>query len=991
MTKFYMFVRGYLMVLLLLCTSMGLAQSRVVTGKVTSSDDGSVLPGVNILEKGTANGAVTDASGNYSIQVSGANSVLVFSFIGYSTKEVVAGSQSSINISLQSDVTSLSEVVVIGYGSVEKRDMTGAVADVSTENFIRGVLTSPQDLIVGKLAGVNVITNSGAPGAGSTIRIRGGSSLNASNDPLIVIDGFPVDNTGLSGVENVLATINPNDIETFTVLKDASATAIYGSRASNGVILITTKKGQAGKPKFTFNTVLSASTPIKYFDVLSTSEYTDLVNDLVTLGRINQADVDARLGNTSTNWQKEIFRTAFSKDNSLSVAGAYKDIPYRVSYGFTDQQGILINTDIRRHSLNLNVSPTFFDDHLKVTVNAKGGNVRSNFGDPGAVGAAISFDPTKPVRDGNEAYGGYFSWLSVPGVPANNITFNPVAMAALTDNVGTANRIIGNVEFEYKFHSIPQLRAHLNVGLDYSKGDGYNRAPVTADFTRVVTDAGTVLQGRDNTYAAENKSRLLDFYVNYAKAFDVHKFDVTAGYGWQYFYRQNESVNRRADGSVIDVPPPFIGENYLVSFFGRANYSLKDKYLVTATLRYDGSSRFTDPWGLFPAISAAWRIKEEAFLANVRQLTELKLRVSYGETGQQDIGNFYPNQAVYRSSTETARYQLGNTFYTTLRPDAYDPNIRWETTSTFNVGVDFGLFGNRLTGSVEVYNRKTFDLLNHVQIASGTNFSNFLTTNVGDLENNGVEVTLNAIPVTTKDFTWNFGFNFARNENKLTRLLLVDDPGYNGVPAGNVGVGQFIQNQQVGYPINSFWVMQQVYGQDGKPIEGLYVNRSGENAPVSSNNNNRYRPEHPVADYLFGINSRFDYKKFDFSFSSRLSLGNYVYNNAVASRAFLNNVYANGYFSNVPSAIRQTGFFSQQQLSDFYVQDASFFKMDNISLGYSVDNLVSNKLDARFSLMVQNAFIVTRYDGIDPEVVGGIDNTVYPRPRVILLGLTLNF
>jgi iron complex outermembrane receptor protein len=968
-----------------------LLQGIRISGKITGDDAPDGMPGVNVVLQGTLTGTITDMDGNYAIEVPNENAVLVFSSVGYVSEEVIVGNNSVINLELVSDITALQEIVVIGYGSVEKKDVTGAVADISSENFNRGVLTSPQDLIVGKLAGVNVTTNSGAPGAGATIRIRGGSSLNANNDPLIIIDGFPVDNGGISGVDNVLATINPNDIETFTVLKDASATAIYGSRASNGVIIIATKKGGAGKPKFSFNSTFSVSQPIEYFDVLGANEYRALVDDLVMMGEINQSDVDSKLGGENTNWQDEVFRQALSTDNNLSLSGSVKSIPYRVSYGFTDQQGTLINTDISRHTLNLSVSPSFLNDHLKVTMNAKGSNVKSNFGDAGAVGAAISYDPTKPVRDDNELYGGYFSWLSVSGVPANNITFNPVAMAELTDNVGTANRLIGNIEFEYKFPMLPELKAHLNMGLDYQKSDGYNNAPVTADFTRVVTDGGTVLDGRANTYAAENKSRLLDFYLNYSKDLGDHKVDVTAGYGWQYFYRQNESVNRRADQSIVNVPPPFIGENYLVSFFGRANYSFLDKYLLTATVRYDASSRFNDPWGLFPAISAAWRIKDEAFLSGADKLTELKLRVGYGETGQQDIGNFYPNQAIYRTSNETAQYQLGNTFYPTLRPDAYDPNIKWETTSTLNIGVDFGLFDNRLTGTLEVYNRKTFDLLNTVQIASGTNFSNFLTTNVGDLENKGVELTLNAIPVTTDVFTWNLGVNFARNVNKLTKLLLVDDPSYNGVPTGSVGVGQFIQNQQVGFPINSFWVLQQVYGPDGMPIEGLYVNRSGENSPVPSNNNNKYRPEHPVADYLIGINSRLDYKSFDFSFSGRLSLGNFVYNNAVAGRAFLNNVYANGFFSNVPSAVYDTEFFGQQQLSDLYVQDASFFKMDNMSLGYSLNDLASGKLRARVSLTVQNAFIITNYDGIDPEVNGGIDNTVYPRPRVFLLGVNLDF
>ncbi len=991
MMKHYLKKFKWCFVLLLFASTSALAQNRTITGTVLDSSDGSPLPGVNILIKGSSSGAVTDSNGKYSISASD-NSILVFSFVGYASQEVEVGSRTVIDVTLQLDATALSEVVVIGYGSVEKRDVTGAVADISSENFNKGVMSSPQDLIVGKLAGVNVISNSGAPGAGSTIRIRGGSSLRASNDPLIVIDGFPVDNGGISGVDNILATINPNDIETFTVLKDASSTAIYGSRASNGVILITTKKGQAGKPKINFNTTFSVSTPVNYFDVFDGNEYRALVNDLVADGKINQADVDAKLGTENTDWQKEILRTALSTDNNLSVTGSVKNIPYRVSYGFTDQQGILTNTDIMRNSLNVSVSPTFLNDQLKVTVNAKGSNVRSNFGEAGAVGAAISYDPTKPVRDGNELYGGYFSWLSVPGVPANNITFNPVAMAELTDNRGTANRLMGNIELEYKIPMISGLKAILNVGMDYQSSEGHNNAPTTADFTRVVTDAGTILNGRANTYSANNKSRLLDFYLNYNKNLGDHKFDVTGGYSWQYFYRQSESVNRRADESIIDVPAPLLGEYYLLSFFGRAQYSFLDKYIITATARYDGSSRFNDPWGLFPAVSAAWRIKDEAFLANANKLTELKLRVGYGETGQQDLeSNFYPGQAIYRTSTATAQYQLGNTFYPTLRPDAYVPGIKWETTTTVNVGLDFGFFNNRLTGTVDVYNRKTYDLLNYIQVASGTNFSNFVTTNVGDLENKGIEISLNAIPITTGDFTWNLGMNFTHNVNKITKLLLVDDPSYTGVPAGSVGVGQFIQNQQVGFPSNSFWVLQQVYGADGMPIEGLYVNRSGESSVVSSNNNNKYRPEHPIADYLIGLNSRFNYKKFDFSFSSRLSLGNYVYNNAVAGRAFLNNVYANSFFSNVPTAVLETGFNSQQQLSDFYVQDASFFKMDNMSLGYSADNLFSNKLKARFSLTVQNAFVVTKYEGIDPEVNGGIDNTVYPRPRVFLLGISLDF
>jgi TonB-dependent starch-binding outer membrane protein SusC len=996
MIKFYA-LRRILVIILVLVGVTGLAQTTRVTGKVTSGDDGGPLPGVSILEKGTTNGTVTDSDGNFTLSATSADATLVFSFVGYASQEIPASSAQSLNVVLKSDVTSLNEVVIVGYGEVQRKDATGAVAAILSKDFNQGVISSPQDLLVGKLAGVTVTTNSGAPGSAATIRIRGGASLSASNDPLIVIDGFPVDNSGLAGVSNALATINPNDIESYTVLKDASATAIYGSRASNGVIIITTKKGKAGKPQFSYNANVSMSRPAKYMDVLSGEEYRALVTDLEARGisGLNDAALD-ELGTSNTDWQKEIFRNAISHDHNLSVAGAIKKLPYRVSYGYTDQDGILKTTEFKRHSLNISLTPSLLNDNLKLTINAKGSHVDNNFSEAGAVGNAITYDPTQAVKDDNATYGGYHSWLS-HGV--TNGTANPVAQIMQTDNKAGSDRLIGNIQADYKLPFMPELKVSINAGLDHSKSDGHNYAEKDAQFTAVTDGNGvTTLQGRRNTYGGNNQSQLLDIYGNYTKEIGGSKFDFTAGYGWQHFYRDGYTLNKNVDGTVINQDTEFKNENFLISFFGRLNYTLKGKYLLTATLREDGSSRFAEHWGLFPSVALGWRIKDEGFLADVEAVSDLKLRAGYGQTGQQDLTlNQYPYLPIYRASTATAQYQLGENFYTTLRPEAYDANIKWETTTTYNLGLDFGFANDMITGSFEVYQRETSDLLNYIQVTSGTNFSNFLNTNVGNLENKGIEFSLRATPITRQNFSWNIGFNVARNVNKITKLLLVDDPGYTGVSAGNISVDAFIQNQQVGYPVNSFFVFQQVYDDNGNPIEGLYVDRSGQGGSVIGNTQNKYRFHNPTPKVLMGLNSRFTYRQFDFSFSSRLSLGNYVYNHNLATRAFYNKVYDLGFFSNVPASIDDTKFVQQQLYSDYYVQDASYFKMDNLSLGYNFSHLLSDKMKGRFSVTVQNAFVVTKYDGIDPEVDGGedknrgIDNSIYPRPQVFLAGLNFTF
>ncbi len=975
------------------------AQERSITGKVTDATTNEGLIGVTVLVEGTFTGTVTDIDGKFTLKVTPATK-LVFSFIGYESQIVAVGQQSQLNIALKTETKGLDEVVVIGYGTVKKSDATGAVSTVSSKDFNKGGITSPQDLIVGKSAGTVITSNSGAPGSGSTIRIRGGSSMSASNDPLIIIDGFPVSNSGVSGLANPLSTINPNDIETFTVLKDASATAIYGSRASNGVILITTKKGNLGKPmQIDYNGTVGVSTVNKYMDVLSGDEFRALSLDLAKKSAVGLSmGALSRLGTSNTNWQKEIYRSAITHDHNLSMSGGMKAMPYRVSLGYTGQDGILKTTDMKRTTMAVGLDPRFFDDHLKVSVNLKGSYTTQNFGDAGAVGSAVAFDPTQSVRNGNTKFGGYYTWANLSDVLADGSmdpngspnpigVSNPVALLNQTDNTSVVQRSLGNAQFDYKFHFLPELRANMNVGYDYFTTKGHNNAPDNAAFT---FRNGI---GRLNDYSQTGKSQLFDFYLNYVKDLKSinSKIDATAGYSWQHFYKDGSSFVRNGDGKQISDNSKFINENYLVSFFGRVNYTFMDRYLLTVTLRDDGSSRFSkaNRWGLFPAAAFAWKIKDESFLKDVSTVSDLKLRLGYGITGQQDIGNDYPYLPVYRGSTATAQYQFGNTFYNTLRPNPYDANIKWEETTTYNIGLDYGFLNNRITGSIDLYDRTTKDLLNFIPIAAGSNFSNFLTTNVGNLENKGAEISINGRVVESKDWNWSVGFNAAYNQNKITKLTKTDDPNYPGVDVGAIGggVGNMIQNQRVGYAANSFFVFQQVYGSNGMPIEGLYVDRTGTGGTVTSNNLNKFHYKKPAPDYTIGINSRVSYKNVDFSFSGRSNIGNYAYNN-VASGALYSTVYnQSGFYNNLPRLVNNAKFTNTQYFSDFYVENASFFKMDNISLAY---NFVKH-LKARVSFTVQNAFTITKYKGLDPEVDGGIDNNFYPRPRVFVLGVNLTF
>ncbi|HAL63950.1 MAG: SusC/RagA family TonB-linked outer membrane protein [Bacteroidetes bacterium 38_7] len=972
-------------------------QQFTVKGKVTDASDGTTLPGVTIVVKNTTTGTVTDINGNYSITVP-KGSTLAFSFVGYQTQEFVIETSQTLNVALSPTITSLEQILIIGYGQVKKGDATGSVTAVSTEDFNRGSITNPLELMAGKTAGVQIVTNSGAPGSGATIRIRGGSSLSASNDPLIVVDGVPLDNIGISGTRDQLSTINPNDIETFTILKDASAAAIYGNRASNGVIIITTKKGSLtpGKkaPQFEYNGVFSLYTIPQKREVFDGDQFRGIINERYS----DRPDVLALLGDANTDWQDEIYRSSFGHDHTVSATGAIGALPYRASVAYANYDGILKTDNMQRTSFGLNLNPSLFDDNLKINLNGKGMFIDQRFANEGAIGSAIQMDPTKPVYDSN-AYGGYWTWLRANGTPVDMATDNPVALLEQRHDNADVSRFLGNAQFDYKMPFLPELRANLNLGLDYSKSDGTVYVPGNAAFAFDPQYGG----GTNTKYTQEKRNELLDFTLNYVKEVPsiYSKFDIMGGYSWQHFYRED------TNSTTNDLNGPFFiqkrifdtssnkSEYYLVSFFTRFNYSLFDRYLLTFTLRDDGSSRFSkdNRWGLFPSVALAWRIMDEPWMKNVKTLSQLKLRLGWGITGQQNITNDdYPYLARYTGSWGTASYILGTDTLITLRPEGYDPNIKWEETTTTNIGLDFGFVNDRIYGSLDVYWRKTKDLINFIPVPAGSNLSNYITTNVGDLENKGVEFSINGKPFVGPDFYWDLGVNATYNKNKITKLTASDDPNYLGVLVGNIsgGVGNTIQIHSVGYPSNSFFVYEQVYDANGKPIEGLYVDR---NKDGKINDDDRYQYKKPAADVYLGINSRMQYKNWDFVFSGRANIGNYVYDNFSSNNSTYERLYRpeGPYLANVSADVAETDFKVPQYLSDYYIKNASFFKLDNIALGYTFDKLFNTGAKLRLSATVNNVFTITEYKGLDPEIFSGIDYSMYPRTRVFVLGLNLIF
>ncbi len=969
---------------LFLITSSLLAQEMTITGVVNDASTGDVLPGVTVAIKNTTTGTITTPDGKYTLSANSGD-VLIFSFIGYTTQEVTLTSQQVLNVSLQPDVIGMDEVVVIGYGVQKKEDKTGSVVSVSSKDFNKGNITSAQDLLVGKSSGVVITSAGGAPGSGSTIRIRGGSSLNASNDPLIIVDGMPIESVGnnVSGSSNALSFINPNDIETFTVLKDASATAIYGSRASNGVIIITTKKGEKGSPlKFNYSGSVSIATPIDYIDVYSGDEMRKIAFEHD--GLFDAVNYDL-LGTKNTDWQDEIFRTAVSHDHNVAASGAFKSVPYRVSLGYTDQTGILENTDMQRMTGAINLNPSLLQDKLKVNANVKFMSTKNNFGDDGAIGSAISMDPTQQIyEEGADDFAGYYQWENHG---ANLGTPNPVEQALAVDNTSDVLRFVGSLKLDYQLPFLPDLKATLNLAKDYTESEGVNNRPITSPSTLVPGSTGQL-----SDYSSMNKNDLLDFYLSYNKELNEnHRINATAGYSWQHFKREGDDYTRSVDETEEYNNTEWKTENYLVSFFGRLNYALKNKYLLTGTFRYDGSSRFDkdNRWGFFPSTAFAWKIHEESFLQNVDFLSDFKLRLGWGITGQQDIGNDYPAQAQYTISTTGYYYMINGEYMPTLRPETYDPDIKWEETTTQNIGFDFGFFNNRINGTIDYYYRETIDLLNEVTIPSGSNFSNTLLTNVGSLENKGIEVGLNFVPISKPDMSLNVGLNFSHNKNKITKLLMNDDPDYIGILEGS-GMTGTVQVTRVGEAAHSFFVNKQVYDTNGNPIEGLYEDLAGNGGVINGDNANKYVYHSPTPEYTLGFTARFNYKNFDMSTSLRANIDNYVLNQ-VAAGASYDQMQQIGYWKNMPKFLSKSNFVSRQFTSDYFVENASFLKMDNLSAGYNFSKIAGQNINARVSFTVQNVFTITEYSGLDPEVDGGIDNNFYPRPRTFTLGVNLTF
>ncbi len=966
---------------LFLFATTALAQTKTITGKVTDVN-GTRLPGATVTAKGQNVTVATNENGDYSITVPASTTRLIFTSVGFGMQEV-AISGNTVNVTLRVDVANLGEVVVVGYGTQRRKDLTASIVTVTAEDFNKGPIVSPEQLIAGKVAGVQITPGSGIPGGGSRIRVRGSASLDASNNPLIVIDGVPLEDAGISGSANPLAMINPNDIESFNILKDASATAIYGSRGTNGVIIITTKKGRSAKLRVDYSSMVSRAKRIEVVDVLSADEFRALVKSKTN------ATQQSFLGNANTNWQELIYRTAWSHDHNISLSGGIPNIPYRFSLGYVDQQGILRTSEMDRKSASLSVSPSFFDNHLRVELNVRASETENDFANEGAISSAVGFDPTQPVRATNR-YGGYFEWLDpTSGLPNNNAYKNPLGLLYQRSDKSTVQRAIGNIQFDYKFHFLPELRAIVNVGSD--RADGRGTVTVPKEAASNFRDSGFF-----NRYYQRRKNDLLDAYFNYNRDMErIGRVDFTAGYGYQTWEQENPRVPRvNAFGTVIDSSFYYKAEHTLISFYGRLNYTFMDRYILHASVRRDGSSRFhpDNRWGTFPSVAVAWRMKEESFLKNSNIFSDMKLRFSYGVTGQQEgIGNYeyFPR---YTYSAGTAQYQFGNLFYPTIRPEEYDRDLKWESTSTYNAGLDLGFLGGKIGFSTDVFRKSTKDLLGFVAVPAGSNLSNFVVTNVGELETKGIEFTLNLNPIRTKKFSWESNFNITFLEAEVQKLTLIPDTtGKYTVARGGIsgGVGNMIQALRVGHTPYAFQVYKQVYDASGKPIQGLYADMNGDGVV---NTDDRYLYKSPEPKSYMGFSTQLNYLGWNLAFTLRGSFGNYMYNNISSNNVQSNITSTTNFLNNLHRSALEANFTNNQYFSDYYLENASFLKADNISLGYDLGRLLKKQgMTARLSATVYNAFIITDYSGLDPEISGGIDNNLYPRPRTVSVGFNLGF
>lgn len=962
-----------LLLALLFIPTVLLAQS-TITGTVTEQASAIPIPNVNVVIKNTTKGTTTDFDGKYSIEINKGD-ILVFSYIGYSSTEVTYNNQSQINAALLEDSSLLEEIVIIGYGGVKKEDLTGTTDLLTSEDFNKGPIVSAQSLISGKVAGVNVTSGSGAPGDGQSINIRGAGSLSLTTQPLFVVDGIPLDNGGVGGSRNPLNFINPNDIETFVVLKDASSTAIYGSRGANGVILITTKKGKNKDFKFSISSQTTVYSPADEIEVLSSNQFRSLINEVGSPAEI------ALLGNANTNWQEEIYRTAFGQDHNFSALGSAYGIPMRASIGYSEHEGVLKTDNLKRTTGSLSLTPSLLDDHLNVELNARAMYTENTFADRGAIGSAVSFDPTQSIYDPSSQYAGYFAWLdSGTGYQNNLAPSNPLALLDLKDDTAEVRRFVGNAKLDYKIHGFENLTATVNVGFDTSNSHGRT---ITSEF---IPTSDPTFNGARTNYIQNSDNKIFDAYLTYKKSFkDVHNLTVAAGHAYQSFEYDNYSYDSEAeeDGNQFE----FIdkSKSVLLSYFSRANYDYDGKYYLTASVRADASSKLNpdDRWGIFPSVAAAWSIHKEDFMQE-SFFNELKLRVGYGEVGNINGLGDYQFLTRYQGSTDTANYQFGNSFYQTYRPEPINKDLRWEIGRTFNIGLDYAFLNRRVSGSINAYKKETNDLIASSLVDPFTNFGNRINANIGNMENKGLEFNLNLIPFKTDDFEWSVNYNIALNDNEITKLS-VDQP-QGGI---STGVGNNVQVHREGESANSFYVYEQVYSASGAPLEGVFVDRNGDDI---INEDDKYIKEDPFGDILMGFNTNVSYKDWDFSLQSRASLGNYMYNDVEASGGILTNATNNSILSNIHSDYYDSGFTvinDRTALSDHFVQEASFFKIDNITIGYTLNKVKNTTF--RFYGSLQNVLTITDYEGLDPEINLGIDNNFYPRPRSFVMGVNIDF
>ena len=976
MRKFKLLLIGILL------STTAMSAQQILKGVVKERITGDGLPGVSVVLKGTINGTSTDFDGNFEMTNIKTGDVLVFTYLGFKDKQVTIGTSFNITVELEESAEQLNEIVVVGYGSVRKEDLTGTADLITAKEFNKGPVVSAQQLISGKVAGVSVTSGSGAPGEGQNILIRGNGSLSLSSNPLIVIDGIPLDNGGIGGSRNPLNLINPNDIESMVVLKDASATSIYGSRAANGVIMITTKKGKNSEFKFNINSSTTVHTATDKVDVLSTSEF---INIVTNHPQANAATL-ALLGNASTDWQDEIYTDAIGSDHSISAIGnAFGFLPMRASFGYSNHDGILKRDNFNRTTGSLNLSPEkFLDDHLKVEVNLRGTYTENFFANRDAIGGANSYAPTQPVYDANSPFGGYSSWIdSSTGLEPSLANTNPVALLNLRDDSAEIRRFIINSKIDYKLHFFSDITATISVGLDKSNSNGRT---VTSDL---IPTSDPSWNGSVYKYSNNSTNKLFDAYLTYTKSIkNLHNINLVVGHSYQSFEYDNYNYDSEKEEDGNDYEFIDKSKNVLLSYFGRLNYDYNGKYLFTATLRADASSKLNpdDRWGYFPSVAFAWNIHKEDFL-NDSFLNELKLRVGYGEVGNVNGLGDYLFLTRYTGSQSDANYQFGNSFYQTYRPDPLNENLKWEVGNTFNLGLDFSMLDNRVSGSFNAYLKETKDLIAFASVDPFTNFGSRIDKNIGDMENKGIELAVNVIPVKTDDLEWSINYNVAFNKNEITRLPFDQEVG--GISGG---VGNNVQLHTEGESPYSFNVFQQIYDANGKPIEGAFVDRNGDNI---INDADKYLFHDPYADIIMGLNTNLNYKKWDLSIVTRANIGNYAYNNVASGNSYLNGIIptTNNFLWNIHSNYLETGFLNQTDnnfLSSHFIENASFFKIDNITLGYTLDNAVKDT-SIRLYGSLQNVLTITDYTGLDPEITGGIDNSFYPRPQSFLLGVNIDF